>query len=127
MSEHKHEDTCSCGCHHDHEEFAENEALFEDGERKFITLELEDGTSQEFMVVQIFEACNEKQYIAVIPEDQVGSDDAEAWLYRFHEDEHGDPVLEVITDEEELDIACDAFDEFLDEVEFNEMLAEDEE
>ena len=102
------------------------DVLFDDGERKFITLELEDGTEQEFMVFQIFEACNKKQYIAVVQEDLVGTEDAEAYLYRFHEDENGDPVLEVITDEDELDIACDAFDEILDEIEFNEALAIDE-
>ena len=134
--EEMHKDACGCGCgcgcghDHDHEEDCHcgcgNEVTFEDGERKFITLELDDGSVQEFMVFQIFEACNHKQYIALIPEEAVGTDHAEAYLYRFQTDANGDPVLDVITDEEELDIACDAFDEILDEIEFNEALAMDE-
>ena len=129
MSEHKHDETCTCGscsCGCDHEDTFTADSLFEDGERKFITLELEDGTEQEFMVFEIFGACNGKTYIALIPENKVGTDEAETYLYRFHEDANGDPILEVITDEEELDIACDAFDEILDEIEYNEMLAADE-
>lgn len=111
-------------CEHNHENAA---PLFEDGERKFITLELEDGTEKEFMVIEIFEAINHKQYIVLMPEEEVGSEEAETYLYRFHTDENGDPVLEVIEDQDELDIACDAFDEILDEMEYNEMLADEEE
>lgn len=110
-------------CEHNHEH---TDPFFENGERKFITLELEDGTEKEFMVVEIFEAINRKQYIVLMPEEEVGSDEAETYLYRFHTDENGDPVLEVITDKDELDIACDAFDEILDEIEYNEMLTETE-
>jgi uncharacterized protein YrzB (UPF0473 family) len=120
MSEHTHDHACD-HCH------ADTDVTFEDGERKFITLELEDGTKKEFMVVEIFEAINQKQYIVLMPEDQVGTEDAETYLYRFHTDENGDPVLEVIDDKDELDIACDAFDEILDEIEYNEMLAEEDE
>ncbi len=140
MSEHKHECGCGCGCGHDHhhEEACGcgcgheegcgcgTDVAFEDGERKFITLELEDGTTQEFMVFEIFEACNHKTYIALIPEQAVGTEDAEVFLYHFSEDANGDPILNVITDEDELEIACDAFDEILDEIEYNEMLAHDE-
>ncbi|MCI8515020.1 MAG: DUF1292 domain-containing protein [Lachnospiraceae bacterium] len=122
-------------CEHDHRQDptradaanSKNTApLFEDGERKFITLELEDGTEKEFMVIEIFEAINHKQYIVLMPEEEVGSEEAETYLYRFRTDVNGDPILEVIEDRDELDIACDAFDEILDEIEYNEMLTEED-
>ena len=48
------------------------------------------------------------------------------WIYRYHE-ENGEPVLECIEDEQEYEIAADAFDEYLDTLDFDALLGSDDE
>ncbi len=87
-----------------------------------VTIELDDGKSIECNVLMIFEAGNDdREYIAVMPEG--GDDDTEVYLYRYAEDENGEPHLENIESDEEYDIVSEAFDEILDEQEYNEMVA----
>ena len=87
-----------------------------------VTIELDDGKSIECNVLMIFEAGNEdREYIAVMPEG--GDDDTEVYLYRYTEDENGEPHLENIESDEEYDVVSEAFDEILDEQEYNEMVA----
>ena len=52
-----------------------------------------------------------------------GDDDSEVYLYRYNEDEKGEPHLENIESDQEYDIVSEAFDEILDEQEYNEMVA----
>ena len=88
-----------------------------------VTIELDDGSTIECAVLMIFEAGNEdREYIAVMPEG--GDDDSEIYLYRYSEDEKGEPKIENIESDEEYDIVSEAFDEILDEQEYNEMVAE---
>ena len=88
-----------------------------------VTIELDDGSTIECVVLMIFEAGNEgKEYIAVMPED--GDDDSEVFLYRYTENAGGEPKLENIESDAEYDIVSEAFDEILDEQEYNEMVAE---
>ena len=47
------------------------------------------------------------------------------FIYRYEEID-GEPNLSNIEEDEEYDAAADAFDEWLDEQEFNELLDEDE-
>ena len=46
-------------------------------------------------------------------------------LYRYSEDEDENPVLEYIASDEEQEIASDAFDEWLDKNEFDELVDDD--
>ena len=80
-----------------------------------VTLELDDG-EVECRILTIFEAC-ENDYIALLPLDANGEDNAkgDVYLYRYFEDEDGLPSVEYIDDPEEYDIAADRFDEILDE------------
>lgn len=97
---------CGCGCGHDHEH-----------EEPTVTLTLEDDSVIECDVVAIFPA-GEHQYIALLPQDD---ENGEVFLYRFIELEDGEIELESIEDDEEYEIVVDAFDELLDNEEFNEM------
>lgn len=92
-----------------------------DPEEMFVTLELDDGT-EECRIYTIFEIRGQN-YIALIPQDESGQDNAEGliYFYRYFEDEEGNPSLENIADDEEYEIVCDKFDELLDDEEFEQM------
>lgn len=94
----------------------------EDVEMDTVTLNFDDGKSQECGIVAIYPAAN-NQYIALMPLDDNGEQLGEdIYLYRYignGDDE--EPSLENIEDDEEYEIASDAFDELLDEWEFEEM------
>ena len=93
----------------------------------YVDLELDDGTVT-CSIAAIFTASNGKDYIALLPLDEDGeNDDGEVWLYGHEEDAEGIPSLRYIDDEEEYEIASDAFDEYLDKQEFDELVDEDDE
>ena len=50
----------------------------------------------------------------------------ECEFFLFHQDENGQPNLENIEDDDEYEIVADAFDELLDEQEYDELVGEDE-
>ena len=96
----------------------------DDDDEMYVDLELDDGTVT-CSIVTIFSADN-KDYIALLPLDENGENhDGEVWLYGHEEDAEGNPSLRNITDEEEYEIACDAFDEYLDGQEFDELIESD--
>ena len=69
-----------------------------------------------------------KDYIALLPMDGPEKDTGNVYLYGFKESEGGgDPELIDITDDEEYEAAADAFEEYLDGLEFDELVTEDEE
>lgn len=84
-----------------------------------VTLELEDGSKVECIVITLFEAQG-KEYAALMPKDEADDDDPEVVFYRVIQD-GDDDILESIEDDEEYEIAEDAFDELLDNIEFDEM------
>ncbi len=90
-----------------------------------ITLTLEDDSEIQCEVLAIFPA-GDKQYIALLPE---GSDDVEGevYLYGYKELENNQIELVNIEDDEEYEIVADAFDELLDEAEFEELYSDEEE
>ena len=94
----------------------------EEREEMTVTLTLDDDTELECAVLTIFEAAG-RDYIALLPLDENGADNAEGkvYIYRYFEDEDGNPSLDNITDDEEYEIVADRFDELLDEEEFEEM------
>ncbi len=91
-----------------------------------VTLNLDDGTVEECAVLTIFPAAG-KQYIALLPLDENGmNEDGEVYIYRA-DMSHGDPRLENIESDAEYEAASDAFDEWLDSQEFDDIVGADEE
>lgn len=90
-----------------------------------VTLTLDDGSQLECVVLTIFDA-GEREYIALLPMDGEEAEEGEVYLYRYSEDADGNPSLENIEDDEEYDIVAEAFDELLDEQEYDELVGEDD-
>ena len=97
----------------------------EEAEETTVTLTLDDDTTLECIVINIFQA-GDKEYIALLPMEGEAAEDGEVYLYRYSEDEDGQPNLESIEDDEEFEIVSDASDEMLDSAEFDELVSEDE-
>ena len=113
MSEHNHDLECGCGCGCDHEP-----------EEATVTLTLDDGTVLECAVLTIFPA-GEFEYIALLPIKEEKEEEGEVFLYRYKELEDGEIELLNIEDDDEYELVSDAFDELLDNAEFDEFF-EDE-
>lgn len=98
-------------------------------EEMTVTLDLEDGSSVTCAIVTILPV-NKKDYIVLLPLEEDGENhDGMVWFYRYFENEEDpneEPVLEYIDDDEEYDMVSDAFDEYLDNVEFDELIDEEE-
>jgi len=92
-----------------------------------VTLTLDDDSELVCDVIATFPAkVNgvEQMYIALLPAD--ATPESEIFLYRFLED--GEEIdLQNIEDDEEFEIVSDAFDELLDEEEFDDLMGDDEE
>ncbi len=75
-----------------------------------VTLDLDEGDSIECRILTIF-SVGEQDYIALIPQDENGEDnaDGEIFLYRYAEDAEGNPSLDNIETDEEYDRVSDAF------------------
>lgn len=90
-----------------------------------VTLTLDDGTVVECAILTIFPA-GEREYIALLPLDENGeNEEGEVFLYRFAE-VNGEPELNNIEDDDEYDMAAEAFDEILDAEEYEELAEDDE-
>ena len=84
-----------------------------------VSMTLEDGTELECDVIAIFPV-DDRDYIALLPNKPVdGYEENEVFLYRYAELEGDDIELTQIETEEEYEDFADAFDELLDEEEFN--------
>ena len=86
-----------------------------------VTLTLDNDEVLECAVLTIYEA-GSRQYIALLPLDENGEEEGDVYIYRYIETDPENPDLENIEDDEEYEIAADAFDEWLDEQEFEEDL-----
>lgn len=86
-----------------------------------VTLTLDDG-EVECKIFTIFDL-GEQDYIALIPLDDKGNENAEGdiYVYRYYEDAQGLPSVENIEDDDEYEAVIDRFDELQDEIMFNEM------
>ena len=91
------------------------------GDGMTVTLTLDDDSTVECAIVGIFDAA-EKEYIALLPLDEKGnaSEEGDVYLYRFQE-VNGNPTLDNIESDEEYGMVADAFDEWLDNAEFEDM------
>ena len=66
------------------------------------------------------------KYIALLPLNEEGeSEDGDVYLYRFIDTNPNEPELENILDDDEYEIAADAFDEWMDEQEFEELASDE--
>ena len=81
-----------------------------------VTLNMDDGSDVECRILTIFEV-DGQDYIALLPLDEDGNDneEGEVFIYRYFEDENGEPSLDNITSDEEYEAVSDRFDELLDE------------
>lgn len=91
-----------------------------DEEQITVTLTMEDDEEIDCAVLTTYSA-NGREYIALLPLNEEGeSEDGDVYLYRSEEVD-GEPTLGNIEDDDEYDIAADAFDEWMDEQEFEEL------
>lgn len=99
-------------------------------EEMTVDIELEDGQKVNCAVITIL-TVNQKDYIVLLPLDENGENqDGEVWFYGYKEDESDpnvEPKLIYIEDDDEYEAVSDAFDEFLDNQEFDELLSEEKE
>ena len=98
---------------------------YEADEEMTVDLDLEDGTSVTCSIVTILDV-EGKDYIVLLPLNEKGeNEDGEVWFYRYSEnpdDPNEEPELGYIDDDEESEKVADAFDEFLDNSEFDELV-----
>ena len=96
-----------------------------DAEEMTVDLDLEDGTSVTCAVVTIL-TVDGRDYIALLPLDENGDNtEGEVWFYRYSEnpeDTDEEPELAYIDDDDEYEAVADAFDEYLDAAEFDELV-----
>lgn len=91
-----------------------------------VTLTLEDDSELECVVLTTLDA-GRNQYMALLPMRGEGDDEeGEVFLYRYTQSADGLPVLDNIESDEEYDIAAEAFDSWLDDQEFDELVSEEE-
>lgn len=99
-------------------------------EEMTVDLDLDDGRHVTCSIVTILTVSN-RDYIVLLPLNEEGQNDSgEVWFYRYMEDEQNpneEPTLEYIEDDEEYEAVGEAFDEYLDSVEFDEMVDDTEE
>lgn len=85
-----------------------------------VTLTLDNDEVVECAVLTVYTA-NDKEYIALLPLNEEGeNEDGDVYLYRYEEVD-GEPTLSNIEDDDEYEVAADAFDEWMDEQEFEEL------
>lgn len=93
-------------------------------EEMSVEIELDDGTVVNCEVITVLEVAG-KDYIALLPEGQdEDAEETEVWFYELKEDKddpNAEPELIYIESEDEYEAVADAFDEFLDNIEFDEM------
>lgn len=98
-------------------------------EEMTVELELDDGTNVNCAVITII-TVESRDYIVLLPlNDEGENEDGEVWFYRYSEnpkDPNEEPILDYIDDDDEYEKVADAFDEYLDNCEFDELLDDEE-
>ena len=100
----------------------QNNTNLSDDEDICVTLDMDDGTQVDCEIVTIFDV-NDQDYIVLLPLNEDGEENEEGtvYIYRYFEDEDGNPSLENIEDDDEYEVVSDRFDELLDEAEFEDL------
>ncbi len=110
----------------------QNDQEIEDFEGEDITveLELEDGEKVNCAIITIL-TVQDKDYIALLPMVEEDNENyGDVWFYEYREDESNpdaEPEIIYIDDDETYEIVADAFDEFLDNQEFDELIEKEAE
>ena len=98
-------------------------------EEMTVELNLEDGTTVVCAIITILDV-EGQDYIVLLPLDENGeNEDREVLFYRYSEnpdDPNEEPELGFIDSDEEYEAVADAFDEYLDGVEFDEIIEGEE-
>ena len=98
-------------------------------EEMTVELNLDDGTTVVCAIITILEV-EGQDYIVLLPLDENGeNEDGEVWFYRYSEnpdDPNEEPELGFIDSDDEYEAVADAFDEYLDSVEFDEIVEDEE-
>lgn len=98
-------------------------------EEMTVELNLEDGTTVVCAIITILDV-DGQDYIVLLPLDENGeNEDGEVWFYRYSENPdypNEEPELGFIESDEEYEMVADAFDEYLDGVEFDEIVEDEE-
>ena len=98
-------------------------------EEMTVELNLDDGTTVVCAIITILEV-EGQDYIVLLPLDENGeNEDGEVWFYRYSEnpdDPNEEPELGFIDSDDEYEAVADAFDEYLDSVEFEEIMEDEE-
>ena len=84
-----------------------------------VELTLDNDEVVECAILTLFEAGG-REYIALLPQNEDDTEEDDVYLYRYVETPEGEPELENIEDDDEYEIAADAFDEWMDTQEFEE-------
>ncbi|MCR4903328.1 MAG: DUF1292 domain-containing protein [Butyrivibrio sp.] len=95
----------------------------ENDEQITVDLDLDDGKSVTCAVIIVL-TVDSKDYIVLLPLDEKGqNNDGMVWFYRFHmENMDSEPELGYIDDDDEYENVAEAFDLYLDDVEFDEIV-----
>ncbi len=98
-------------------------------ENMTVTLDLEDGSVVDCAIITILEV-EGHDYVVLMPLDEDGgNDDGEVWFYRYSEnpdDPNEEPRLGFIDDDSEYEKVEEAFDEYLDSCEYDELVDAEE-
>ncbi|MDR0949030.1 MAG: DUF1292 domain-containing protein [Lachnospiraceae bacterium] len=99
-------------------------------EDEVMTVDIDlDGGTVTCSIVTIL-TVDAKDYIVLMPLDEHGeNEDGEVWIYGYQDDpEHPEeePILTNLVDEEEYEKVSDAYDMFLDDVEFDELIEQED-
>lgn len=106
----------------DDEEFMDKEDIedfyLNDDEDLFVTITLEDDSEVECQVLTIFEV-EGQDYIVLLPLDDENEDseEAEVYIYRYFEDEDGEPGLDNLESDEEFEMVSEIFDQIVEDEE----------
>lgn len=87
-----------------------------------VTLTLDNDEELECAVLSIFEA-GDREYIALLPLDENGdNDDGQVYLYRFIDNgEEEEPDLENIVDDDEFALVSEAFNDWMEQQDLDEI------
>ena len=90
-------------------------------EESYTTVELTlDNEVLECAILTVYEAAGQ-EYIALLPLDEnlEPNESGDVYLYQYNETEDGEPDLGNIEDDEEYEIAAEAFDDWMDSQDFD--------
>ena len=96
----------------------------ENGEQDRVDIVLEDNNKTVTCAPMIVLTVEDKDYIVLLPLDENGqNNDGNVWFYEFiWKNQNEDPELGYISDDAEYEAVAEAFDLYLDDAEFDELV-----